>query len=240
MAAYEKYQSATDPSQDRATFSQTLADRRADVVDKLQIRYTKFVEAGKNVVRRRLLVGEDSKHQRVNTGLAMLEIAADIRGLRRTMRHANDIQMALVCDPAATPAPAALLMLTLNSTSTTPLSPRLASTSLQEARARRIRWLRARTPTIGSWRLLWPRRTGMRLLSPVGRPQRTWRLTMRIKDRLACAWPAWPHAPSYIVDGSEVQGPSNGLNWQPPACDASARQVDDLNAFPLTFRSLSA
>ncbi|OBT59870.1 hypothetical protein VE03_10553 [Pseudogymnoascus sp. 23342-1-I1] len=95
MAAFEKYQAATDPGLERTTFSQQTANRRANVLLALQERYTKFVEAGKNVVRRRLLVGEDSKHQRVNVGLAMLEIASDIRGLRRTLRHANDIQMAL-------------------------------------------------------------------------------------------------------------------------------------------------
>ncbi|ELR08314.1 hypothetical protein GMDG_03109 [Pseudogymnoascus destructans 20631-21] len=95
MAAFEKYQGAVDPSIPRPNFSQMTAHRRANVLEALQLRYTKFVEAGKNVMRRRLLVGEDSKHQKVNTGLAMLEIASDIRGLRRTMRHASDIQMAL-------------------------------------------------------------------------------------------------------------------------------------------------
>ncbi|OAF59189.1 hypothetical protein VC83_04248 [Pseudogymnoascus destructans] len=95
MAAFEKYEGAIDPSFPRPNFSQTTTHRRANVLEALQLCYTKFVEAGKNLMCRRLLVGEDSKHQKVNTCLAMLEIASDIYSLHCTMRHANDIQMVL-------------------------------------------------------------------------------------------------------------------------------------------------
>ncbi|OAF58276.1 hypothetical protein VC83_06502 [Pseudogymnoascus destructans] len=56
MAAFEKYQGAVDSSIPHPNFSQTTMHRCANVLEALQLRYTKFVEAGKNVMHRRLVM----------------------------------------------------------------------------------------------------------------------------------------------------------------------------------------
>jgi hypothetical protein len=100
---------------DEETFSQTLANNRAKILAAVQDKYTAYVVQGKNLLRRRHRVGHDSQPQQVNLGLALLEIASEVRSLRRTNRLGNDIQKAIVRIP---PAFLSLTSLTPSSTAT--------------------------------------------------------------------------------------------------------------------------
>ncbi|ELR07663.1 hypothetical protein GMDG_08518 [Pseudogymnoascus destructans 20631-21] len=82
---------------DEEAFSKTLANNRAKILAAVQEKYTAYVVQGKNLLRHHHRVGHDSQPQKVNLGLAVLEIASEVRSLRRTTRLGNDLQKAIHC-----------------------------------------------------------------------------------------------------------------------------------------------
>jgi hypothetical protein len=75
--------------------SGTATEIRLNILKTLQEQYSTYVEQGKNLIRRRHRIGEDSKPEKVDLGLALLEIARNVRDLHRAVRHTNDLTKAL-------------------------------------------------------------------------------------------------------------------------------------------------
>ncbi|OBT72692.1 hypothetical protein VF21_08797 [Pseudogymnoascus sp. 05NY08] len=77
------------------TLNNALVKARSAILEQRQKDYTAFVKRGKNVLRRHYAIGTDIKPVKVNEGLALLEIASNLKDLRRTIRHGNDLTKAL-------------------------------------------------------------------------------------------------------------------------------------------------
>lgn len=97
MRAHGRFLSAWE----RKPSSNRLVRARSAILEARQADYTAWVTRGKNVIRRRHVVGADSKPVKINQGLALLEICDTLRGIQRTLRHSNDLVKALVCTPSA-------------------------------------------------------------------------------------------------------------------------------------------
>ncbi|ELR09152.1 hypothetical protein GMDG_08676 [Pseudogymnoascus destructans 20631-21] len=91
--AFQLYRDAIQ--HDEEAFSKTLANSRAKILAAVQEKYTAYIVQGKNLLRCRHRVGHDSQPQKVNLGLALIEIVSEVRSLRRTTRLGNDLQKAI-------------------------------------------------------------------------------------------------------------------------------------------------
>ena len=65
--------------------SVTASAARLSILKTLQERYTTYVEQGKNLIRRRHRISEDSKPKKIDIGLALLEIAQNVKDLHRAV-----------------------------------------------------------------------------------------------------------------------------------------------------------